>query len=384
MKDRRPAPPAPIGHNSGIGAEATEDLLRFKVAVGHALRSSNLRALEKLAEVALLFMLSPKGGAHPSLATMGEILGLKDERAVRRVMSGLDEERWDRQDVTGVGTSRRPSQALELQISVAVKEYRNGTFTLGGRKSLRVPLSEVFEINDLASEPPASDAGGPPTSDAGGPPARRAGGRQPPTRRAGGATVAHVDQAVEIATKNDEPPTRRAGGANGRNRQGVDFVAKNAGPPASDAGVTVNRTIPLEIGTRSVNQSTSVSPSSARDGRNDLFGELPLAGGADQSVTVEIDTEWDGRTQRIARTATVADIRVLANRYRITHAEAVELARAVLEDWRAQRFAGGRNWLTHFYANADQRRRAHIEAASAPKPEVSTFRPEFPGHFKVR
>lgn len=115
-----------------------------------------------------------------------------------------------------------------------------------------------------------------------------------------------------------------------------------------------------------------------------IAGELPLFGGSDQSVTVDIETEWDGKTTKVTRTATIADIRVLANRYRISHAEAVELARAVLEDWRSQRFAGGRNWLTHFYANADQRRRAMVEAAAAPKPEASVFRPEFPGHFKVR
>lgn len=111
---------------------------------------------------------------------------------------------------------------------------------------------------------------------------------------------------------------------------------------------------------------------------------MPLFGGDDGSVSVEIDSEWNGRTTRITRTVTVADLRVLVNRYSISQAEAAELSRAVLNGWRDGRYAGGREWLKAFYADAEIRRRAHLDAAAAPRHEASVFKPEFPGHFKVR
>lgn len=213
-------------------SDATQDLIRFKVAVINALRSGDLDAYAKLAEITLLVMMGARG-AHPSNDTMAQILGLKDTRTVRRVLSQLDG-RWNRSDVPGVGVARVPRQELVLEITAAVQEYREGKLRFTTKKQLRVPLMQVIE-GDLA-QPPTSDA--PHTSNAGGEPlASNAGGRSaPPTSNA------------------PPPPTRNAGGK----RQPPAFDAPS--PPASNAPLTV------EDRNRSSRESRSASTAGA-----DLF-----------------------------------------------------------------------------------------------------------------
>lgn len=315
----------------------TQDLIRFKVAVGNALRNEDLTALGKLAEIALLFMMG-KAGAHPSMATMASILGLKDERSVRRVMSSLEDGRWDREDVPGKGAVRVPSRKLEIEITAAIKEWRRGEFRMGARRTIRVPLAEVYDLQSFSGEPPTSDAGG--TSNA------------PPQKGKNGGLSA--ENTLENKAFSDEPPTSHApptsdAGGQGRNQAVPDEVpsrrkttvsavqpsekkAKSDKPPASDAPPASNA--PLTVIREVRENSSSTSASSLEIAREKWAAGGDLFDDSTPGVHVRGEAVYvrylDGKEIAVLRSSIYATAKALG----ITRqAEAMDLAIQALGGW---------------------------------------------------